>query len=45
MAFHEHTVNVYLRWYHAFTDIHDIRAAARKFTALPQILFLLQFGK
>jgi hypothetical protein len=40
MAFHEHTVNVYIRRNYAFTDFHDIRAPARKFTTSPQVLFL-----
>jgi hypothetical protein len=40
MAFHEHAVNVDICWYDAFTDVHDIRAAACKFTALPQVLFI-----
>jgi hypothetical protein len=40
MAFHEHIVNVYIRWHHAFTNFHDIGAPARKFTALPQVLFM-----
>jgi hypothetical protein len=35
MAFHEHIVDVYIRWHDTFTNFHDLRAAARKFTALP----------
>ena len=45
MAFHQHTVNVYIRWHHAFTDFHYIRAATREFAALPQVFFLFQFRK
>jgi hypothetical protein len=40
MAFHEYIVNAYIRWHHAFTNIHDIGAPARKCTALPQVLFM-----
>ena len=40
VAFHQHIINVYIRWRHAFTDFHDIRTPARKFTATPQVLFL-----
>jgi hypothetical protein len=40
MAFHEYTINIYIRRDYAFADIHDIRAATRKFATLPQIFFL-----
>jgi hypothetical protein len=40
MASHEYIVNIYIRWYDAFANIHDIGASARKFTALPQVLFM-----
>ena len=45
VAFYEHTLNVYICGHHAFTDLHDLRAPPRKFTALPQVLFVLQFRK
>ena len=45
MTFHQHTVNIIVRWHHAFTDFHDIRAAPRKFTALPQVLFIVLIQK
>jgi hypothetical protein len=40
MAFHEHIVDADIFWYHAFANLHDIGAPPRKFTALPQVLFL-----
>jgi hypothetical protein len=40
VASHEYIINVYIRWHDAFTNIHDIGAPTRKFTALPQVLFM-----
>ena len=45
VAFHKDTVNIYIRWHHAFTYFHDIGAPARESTALPQVLFMFQFRK
>src|SRR5690606_38491926 len=45
VTFHEHIVNVYIRWNNMLTHIHDNRTPPRKSASLPQVFLMFQFSQ